>query len=137
MQKRKRITITIRAMNGKVIKGNLIRNWKTNAHEWIWELKMLNPHLRSNKSTIITTDNRRHEVVSIRTQNAASARLARCIFVYIKMKNYPSRTKFTRGGDACHLCELGEIRPSDYQTALNSFFKGNLKYVGFNNFVEN
>jgi hypothetical protein len=30
----------------KGVKGNPIRNWKTKAHEWIWEIKMLNPHLR-------------------------------------------------------------------------------------------
>jgi hypothetical protein len=28
------------------LKGNPIRNWKTKANEWIWELKRLNPHLR-------------------------------------------------------------------------------------------
>jgi hypothetical protein len=30
----------------KGVKGNPIRNWKTKANECIWELKMLNPHLR-------------------------------------------------------------------------------------------
>jgi len=28
------------------LKGKPIRNWKTKANEWIWELKRLNPHLR-------------------------------------------------------------------------------------------
>jgi len=27
-------------------KGNPIHNWKTKANEWIWELKLINPHLR-------------------------------------------------------------------------------------------
>jgi hypothetical protein len=27
-------------------KGYHIRNWKTKANEWLWELKMRNPHLR-------------------------------------------------------------------------------------------
>ncbi|MDB5141417.1 MAG: hypothetical protein JWQ66_130 [Mucilaginibacter sp.] len=30
----------------KGLKGGLIRNWKTKAQEWIWEIKLQNPHLR-------------------------------------------------------------------------------------------
>ncbi|SEN04654.1 hypothetical protein SAMN05192574_102287 [Mucilaginibacter gossypiicola] len=30
----------------KGLKGGLIRNWKTKANEWIWELKLLHPYLR-------------------------------------------------------------------------------------------
>jgi len=28
------------------VKGGLIRNWKTNAQEWFWEIRLRNPHLR-------------------------------------------------------------------------------------------
>lgn len=28
------------------LKGGLIRNWKTKAQEWLWEIKAQNPHLR-------------------------------------------------------------------------------------------
>ena len=30
----------------KGLKGGLIRNWKTKAQEWIWELKLADPYLR-------------------------------------------------------------------------------------------
>jgi uncharacterized protein (DUF3820 family) len=33
-------------MQWKGLKGGLIRNWKTKAQEWIWEIKLQNPHLR-------------------------------------------------------------------------------------------
>ena len=33
-------------MEWKGLKGGLIRNWKTKAQEWIWEIKLRNPHLR-------------------------------------------------------------------------------------------
>ena len=33
-------------MQWKGLKGGLIRNWKTKAQEWIWEIKRRNPHLR-------------------------------------------------------------------------------------------
>jgi len=33
-------------MQWKGLKGGLIRNWKTKAQEWIWEIKLRNPHLR-------------------------------------------------------------------------------------------
>jgi len=28
------------------LKGRQIRNWKTKAQEWLWEIKQRNPHLR-------------------------------------------------------------------------------------------
>jgi hypothetical protein len=28
------------------LKGGIIRNWKTKAQEWIWEIKLQNRHLR-------------------------------------------------------------------------------------------
>ena len=33
-------------MHWKGLKGGLIRNWKTKAQEWIWGIKLHNPHLR-------------------------------------------------------------------------------------------
>jgi hypothetical protein len=33
-------------MDWRGIKGGLIRNWKTKAQEWLWEIKLRNPHLR-------------------------------------------------------------------------------------------
>ena len=33
-------------MQWKGLKGGMIRNWKTKAQEWIWEIKLRNPHLR-------------------------------------------------------------------------------------------
>ncbi|HEX3384402.1 MAG TPA: hypothetical protein VHS53_04405 [Mucilaginibacter sp.] len=33
-------------MKWKGLKGDLIRNWKTKAQEWVWEIKLQNPHLR-------------------------------------------------------------------------------------------
>lgn len=33
-------------MDWRALKGGLIRNWKTKAQEWLWEIKLRNPHLR-------------------------------------------------------------------------------------------
>ncbi|MFB9843911.1 hypothetical protein [Mucilaginibacter ginsenosidivorans] len=33
-------------MQWQGLKGGLIRNWKTKAQEWIWEIKLRNPYLR-------------------------------------------------------------------------------------------
>jgi hypothetical protein len=33
-------------MDWRGLKGGLIRNWKTKAQEWLWEIKLRNPHLR-------------------------------------------------------------------------------------------
>lgn len=33
-------------MNWRGLKGGMIRNWKTKAQEWLWEIKQRNPHLR-------------------------------------------------------------------------------------------
>jgi len=33
-------------MDWRGLKGGLIRNWKTKAQEWLWALKLDNPHLR-------------------------------------------------------------------------------------------
>jgi hypothetical protein len=33
-------------MEWRGLRGGLIRNWKTKAQEWIWEIKLHNPHLR-------------------------------------------------------------------------------------------
>ncbi len=33
-------------MDWRGLKGGLIRNWKTKAQEWLWEIKQQNPHLR-------------------------------------------------------------------------------------------
>jgi len=33
-------------MEWRGLKGGLIGNWKTKAQEWIWEIKLRNPHLR-------------------------------------------------------------------------------------------
>ncbi len=33
-------------MDWRGLKGAPIRNWKTKAQQWIWEIKLLHPHLR-------------------------------------------------------------------------------------------
>ncbi len=33
-------------MDWRGLNGGLIRNWKTKAREWLWEIKQMNPHLR-------------------------------------------------------------------------------------------
>ena len=33
-------------MGWRGLKGGLIRNWKTKAQEWLWDIKLLHPHLR-------------------------------------------------------------------------------------------
>jgi hypothetical protein len=33
-------------MNWRGLKGGMIRDWKTKAQEWLWEIKQRNPHLR-------------------------------------------------------------------------------------------
>ena len=33
-------------MDWRGLKGGPIRNWKTKAQEWLWEIKLRNPHLR-------------------------------------------------------------------------------------------
>ena len=41
------------ATGWKGIKGQPLRNWKTKAQEWIWELKIAKPYLRLVQNSII------------------------------------------------------------------------------------